>query len=304
LSAAEFAQQVGEWLKRNHNYSLSPNIPGTNGDPLVRWLSSRESGHCELFAGSFVLLARAAGFPARMVTGFRGGSWNGYSNNFTIRNADAHAWAELFDVTTSAWLRADPLAVATGTQVEEARGAAAVASRMDRSWNARFDSLRVFWYRRIVSFDQQTQAETLKAMKEMTQSSGKAIRQVLAEKVASMKAWLASPWSVRRVVSIAGALAIIAAALWSWREFGRDWWRNARRRTGGGRLDPTRREAGRWLRRFADLPAARGEWSEVHADLQRLRYGARHTWPPAEKVFRRARRAWRDARRLQKTTRS
>lgn len=304
LPAAEFARQVAEWLKRNHNYSLSPNIPGTSGDPLVRWLASREAGHCELFAGSFVLMARAAGFPARMVTGFRGGTWNGYSNNFTIRNADAHAWAEIFDEETAAWLRADPLAVTAGTQTEEVRGAAAVASRMDRSWKARFDSLRVFWYRRIVSFDQRSQVETLKAMKEMTQSSGKAIRQILADRVASLKAWLTSPWSFRRTVGVLGTLVVVAAALWSWREYGRDWWRNARRRTGPGREDPTRREAGRWLRRFADVSADAAEWSDVQPELQRLRYGARQTWPPAEKVFRRARRAWRDARRSRKSTRS
>jgi transglutaminase-like putative cysteine protease len=304
LAAVEFARHINEWLKRNHTYSLSPTIPGTTGDPLVRWMSSREAGHCELFAGSFVLLARAAGFPARMVTGFRGGTWNGYSNNFTIRNADAHAWAEIFDERAGAWLRADPLAVATGPQTEEVRGAAAVASRLDRSWKARFDSLRVFWYRRIVSFDQRSQVETLKAVKEVTQHSGKVLRQMLAESVAALKAWLTSPWSFRRVVGVAGIAAVILAAIWSWREYGRDWWRNARRRSGQGQQDPTRREAARWLRKFAQCSSAPDDWPEVRADLQRLRFGARATWPPAEKVFRRARRAWREARRAPKLTRS
>ena len=67
------------------------------GDPLVRWMASREPGHCELFAGALVLMARSAGFPARVVTGFKGGTWNAYSGNYTIRNSDAHAWAEVWD---------------------------------------------------------------------------------------------------------------------------------------------------------------------------------------------------------------
>ncbi|HYP17199.1 MAG TPA: DUF3488 and transglutaminase-like domain-containing protein, partial [Opitutus sp.] len=78
LSAEEFARRAEAWLSGRHSYSLQPRIPPGEGDPLVRWLNSDEAGHCELFAGSFVLLARAAGYPTRVVTGFRGGSWNGY----------------------------------------------------------------------------------------------------------------------------------------------------------------------------------------------------------------------------------
>src|SRR5262249_540086 len=120
VSAVEFTSRVNTWLQNNHHYSLSPVIPHGDGDPLIRWLASKEARHCELFAGSFVLLARTAGFPARVVTGFKGGTWNAYSNNFTIRNSDAHAWAEIFDETAGhgvgAWLRADPLGTSAGSQ--------------------------------------------------------------------------------------------------------------------------------------------------------------------------------------------
>jgi len=108
LTVDEFADRASAWLAEHHIYSLQPRIPAGAGDPLVRWLNSREGGHCELFAGSLALLARSAGIPARIITGFRGGSWNGYSNNFTLRNSDAHAWCELFDVKTDSWRRADP----------------------------------------------------------------------------------------------------------------------------------------------------------------------------------------------------
>jgi transglutaminase-like putative cysteine protease len=297
LPAAEFARRVSTWLKAHHNYSLSPTIPPGAGDPLVKWLVSREAGHCELFAGSFVLLARAAGFPARLVTGFRGGSWNGYSNNFTVRNSDAHAWAEIFDEQTGAWLRADPLAAGAAMQAETEQGAAAIALRLDRSWKARFDSLRVFWYRRIVNFDQRSQAETMKAVKEATQTSGRRLRESLRESLTSIKAWLTAPWDLGRVASVSGAVVVIALATWIWREFGGGWWRGLRPGRGARRDDPVRREAGRWLRKFEGCDPRSTDCAAVMSELQRLRFGARTSWPPSEKVFRRARRVWREARR-------
>ena len=297
LPVAEFARRAGEWLARRHTYSLSPQVPDGAGDPLVRWLVSREPGHCELFAGSFVLLARTAGLPSRVVTGFRGGSWNAYSNNFTLRNSDAHAWCEVFDATAGGWLRADPTPGAVTGPAEQAKGEATLTRRLDRSWSARWDSLRVFWYRRIVNFDQRSQVETLKAVKEATENSGKQLRATLSEAVERLKAWLASPWTTRRVVNLLGLLAVAALAGWAWREFGRGWWRQWRREGSGGKLDPVRAQAGRWLRELGEYDDRGSEARPVQAELERLRFGARATWPEPEPVFRRARQALRAARR-------
>ncbi len=304
LPAAEFARQANAWLRRNHAYSLSPRVPRTGGDPLVAWLASREAGHCELFAGSLVVMARSAGFAARVVTGFRGGTWNGYSNNFTVRNSDAHAWAEIFDEAAGAWLRTDPLAPAVESGAAEVKGEAALVSRLDRSWKARLDSLRVFWYRRIVSFDQQSQAETLKAVKEATQNSGKRLREWLTQVVGRAKAWLLAPWDMRRFAGVLGAAAAAIALGWMWRAFGRRWWRGRPRGRGASREDPVRREAGSWLRRLEAAGIQKTDTVPVVAELQRIRFGARPTWDAPEKVFRRALQALRAARREGRATRS
>jgi transglutaminase-like putative cysteine protease len=305
LTATDFASRAGAWLRANHRYSLSPRVPDGTGDPLVRWLNSREAGHCELFAGSFVLLARVAGFPARVVTGFKGGTWNAYSNNFTIRNSDAHAWAEVFDEATGAWLRADPLAASVGSQADEAKGEAALASRLDRSWSARLDSLRVFWYRRIVSFDQRSQAETLKAVKEATQNSGRRIRVAIEAAAASVKDWILRPWDIRRVAGVLGTLAILVALGGIGRKFGRTWWRGIMGARRGRHEDPVRREAGQWLTRLRELTDSGDrmvddEGARIIADLQRLRFGARATWTEPGRVFQQARRAVRAARRRER----
>jgi protein-glutamine gamma-glutamyltransferase len=302
LPAGEFARGASAWLKQHHAYSLSPNIPRGDGDPLVRWLVSREGGHCELFAGSMVLLARTAGLPARVVTGFRGGSWNGYSNNFTIRNADAHAWAEIFDEAAGAWLRADALATGPAAQAE-VQGEAALVSRLDRSWKARLDSLRVFWYRRIVSFDQRSQAETLKAMKVATENSGRRLRAALADFNQAVKAWLAAPWDLERLVRSGASITLALGLLWWFLKYGRGLWRALGTAGRGRGSDPVRLEAGRLLVKFHTMAPA-GAAPEVRAELERLRYGARATWPHPPQVFRAARRALREARRPARVTRS
>ena len=280
-----FAESAVAWLRLRHHYSLSPHIPDGPGDPLVRWMGSTESGHCELFAGAFVLLARAEGIPARVVTGFKGGTWNAYSGNYTIRNSDAHAWAEIWDARKGAWLREDPLAGPAAAESKE-RGDAAIAGLMDRSWSARLNSLRVFWYRRIVNFDQQYQAETLNAVKEATGSSGKWLRDAIAGAVGRVKVWVKGPWDGARVLRVGIAAVIAGSFIWfiasgRWRiaAFGR-----------GQKVDPIRREAGRWLRRV-DGPGP------LVADLQRLRFGPAPSWPRPSEVFRRARQAASSSRR-------
>ncbi len=296
LPAAEFASRASRWLGRRHPYSLRPAIPAGAGDPIVRWMKAGGGGNCELFAGSFVLLARTAGFSTRVVTGFKGGTWNGYSNNFTLRNNDAHAWCELFDPAGGLWRRVDPT-VGPAEAQEEGRGEAALARRTDTSWSARFDSLRVFWYRRIVNFDQRAQVETLKAIKDATEDSGRKLRERLAEFLRGFREWLAQPWDVRRIARILAVVTGAGALVWGWREYVGPWWRFGRRPGRVGKSDPVRREASRWLGKFAALGEPRMEEQAIHDELLRLRFGPRETWTEPETVFRRARREWREARR-------
>jgi len=305
LPAPEFARRASEWLRRQHGYSLSPVIPGGEGDPLVRWLSSQESGHCELFAGALLLMARTAGYPARVVTGFKGGSWNGYSNNFTVRNSDAHAWTEIFDEVVGGWLRVDPLELSnSAAQADADRNAAALAQRTDRSWKARLDSLRVFWYRRIVSFDQRSQAETIKAVRDATQNTGKRLREALQKTLAAVRAWFTQPWDLSRMAGVLGvgmAIGLVATAGWL---LGRGGWRRWQRRRGGATGDPVRREAGRWLRQLTELGVRDPTARPVLADLERLRFGRPTPWSEAEKIFRAARQALRAQRRVSRLTRT
>jgi transglutaminase-like putative cysteine protease len=289
LSAEEFTRRATKWLQDRHAYALSARLPAGEGrDGIVRWLDSNEPGFCEYFAASLAVLARAAGHPARVVAGFRGGVLNGFENYYMVRNSDAHAWVEIYD-GKAAWVRADPTpgAVAASGTAEAAQVA---RQKQDSSWSARVDSLRVLWYRRIVSFDSRTQVQMLEQVKSFTTDSGAALRSRLEEWARRLKAWAGGPWDAARVLRALGTAGGGVALGWGlWRLGQWVWvrWQVWRRPQA---YDPVRQKAGRWLGRMAECGTRNEEWQAVREDLRRLRYGRRETWPEAGAVFRRARR--------------
>ncbi len=294
LPAGEFARRATDWLQRRHAYALAVRVPKGEGlDDIVRWLDSNEPGFCEYFAASLTVLARAAGHPARVVAGFRGGVFNGFEKYIMVKNSDAHAWVEIHD-GKSAWVRSDPTPGAVAYAEDSA--ARAAQSAQDSSWSARFDSLRVIWYRRIVNFDSRAQVQMIESVKSFTTDSGSALRARFDEISQRIKAWLAGPWDTARMGRTAGALAVLAAAGWALGQLARwGWWRwQGWRRP--NEFDPVRRLAGRWLVKLRRAGSDKGQGTRDMAgavvdDLQRLRYGRRETWPEPRGVFRRARQA-------------
>jgi len=109
--------------------------------------------------------------------------------------------------------------------------------------------------------------------------------------------WLRRPWDARRILGGLAGAALGALAVVGWRRAGRGWWWRLRGARGEGKADPVRRQAARWLRRLAGRRDAGAGTRQVVADLERLRYGPRGTWPEPPAVFRRARRTLRAERR-------
>lgn len=86
------------WLDRHRDYGTGFRAPDGE-DPLTHFLfgDPPQAGHCELFASAAVLLLRAAGVPARYVTGVAPWERSRIGDYWIARNRDAHAWAEAFD---------------------------------------------------------------------------------------------------------------------------------------------------------------------------------------------------------------
>ncbi|MGZ5198971.1 MAG: transglutaminase TgpA family protein [Telluria sp.] len=95
------------FARENFVYTLDPPALGANS--IDEFLYQTRAGFCEHYAGAFVFLMRAAGIPARVVTGYQGGELNPLDGYLTVRQSDAHAWAEVW-LAGRGWVRFDPTA--------------------------------------------------------------------------------------------------------------------------------------------------------------------------------------------------
>ena len=161
------------------SYSLTPG----EYDNLEEFLFRGRVGFCEHYAASFATLMRLAGIPARVVVGYLGGEYNDLGHFFLVRQADAHAWCEVW-LPENGWTRVDPTAsVAPGratldlTTFLETRIASgqmgarqnALLGRLLRSGvftNIRFiwQTLSYEWDTRLLAFDADVQDVFLMSM--------------------------------------------------------------------------------------------------------------------------------------------
>ncbi|MFM1906531.1 MAG: hypothetical protein RLZZ591_208 [Pseudomonadota bacterium] len=86
-------------------YTLEPGVFGQH--TADEFWFDRKQGFCEHIASSFVVLMRALDVPARVVTGYQGGTANTVDGYWSVRNSDAHAWAEVW-LEDRGWTRVDP----------------------------------------------------------------------------------------------------------------------------------------------------------------------------------------------------
>ena len=95
-------------------YNLSPESNSQNS--YADFFFRGKEGYCEYFAGTFVLLARLANIPSRIVSGYYGGELNTVGDFYEFRQRDTHAWAEVW-LNGKGWVRVDPTSVIPGSNV-------------------------------------------------------------------------------------------------------------------------------------------------------------------------------------------
>jgi transglutaminase-like putative cysteine protease len=111
-----------DFAGKGYVYTLQPPLL-RNGDSIDEFLYRTRAGFCEHYAGAFVFLMRAAGVPARVVTGYQGGEMNPIDGYLTVRQSDAHAWAEVW-LQERGWVRVDPTAAVSPLRVQQGAGSA------------------------------------------------------------------------------------------------------------------------------------------------------------------------------------
>ncbi len=237
-------------------YTLEPGVYGAQ--TADEFWFDRKAGFCEHIASSFVILMRAAGVPARIVTGFQGGEINPVDGYWTLRNSDAHAWAEVWE-EGKGWWRVDPTAAVSPERVGQFRrlspppgffaGAiGAMSPTLMQHARALWEAVNNAWNQRVLNYTQSRQLDLLKAL--------------------GMDS--PSPADLARVLLFALVAASLGGAAWAWRERRRTdpWLRllaraRARLARAGVAVPPDsapRRMAELLAARFGDAAAPTHDW--------------------------------------------
>ncbi|MBI2265257.1 MAG: transglutaminase domain-containing protein [Armatimonadetes bacterium] len=101
------ASAICFFLQNHYPYDLNIPPPPPNSDAVDHFLFEERKGYCEQFGSAMVVLCRASGIPARLVTGFASGTFNPLTSYYEVRGNDAHAWVEVF-VPYHGWVTFDP----------------------------------------------------------------------------------------------------------------------------------------------------------------------------------------------------
>ena len=169
---ADYSRRVLAWFRHNGlQYTLEPGR-GTL-DSVDHVLFDSKLGFCGHFASAYATLMRAAGVPARVVTGYLGGEWVPGGDYFIVRQSDAHAWTEIW-LEGQGWTRVDPTAVVAPERLNRGlydvlEGNASLSISLRRTpWLVRagqiWDSMNTWWRERVLDFNMREQLDLLRRL--------------------------------------------------------------------------------------------------------------------------------------------
>jgi transglutaminase-like putative cysteine protease len=171
-SDRDYLEQVLQHF-RTEAFWYTPSPPALGAESVDEFLFETRQGFCEHYASAFATLARAAGIPARVVLGYQGAERNPLSDYWIVRQANAHAWTEVW--LDSRWQRIDPTAVVAPERIDLGieRALAGTARFEDRLWRSSpalhrlalsWDAVNAAWDRWVLAFGPETQLELLLAL--------------------------------------------------------------------------------------------------------------------------------------------
>ena len=155
-----------------YTYTLEPGVAGQHmADEF--WFDTK-AGFCEHISSAFVVLMRAAGVPARIVTGFQGGEMNNVDGYWTVRNADAHAWTEVW-FALQGWVRIDPTGAVMPSRVGQyqrlrrpdgavAGAIATLSPTLLAQLRATWEAINNGWNQWVLNYTQSRQFDLLKSL--------------------------------------------------------------------------------------------------------------------------------------------
>ncbi|WP_349616856.1 transglutaminase TgpA family protein [Azotobacter salinestris] len=192
------------------HYTLKP--PRLGRDSIDEFLFSTRRGFCEHFSSAMTFVLRAAGIPARVVTGYQGGEFNPAGNYLLVHQFDAHAWVEYWQ-PQHGWTSVDPtfqvaperiergLEQALGQDQDFLEGAPlSLARYRGIDWFNRlrlsWDNLSYGWQRWVLGYQGERQMQVLRAWLGSADLRllGLSAVAAVATMLALVALWLFRPW--------------------------------------------------------------------------------------------------------------
>jgi transglutaminase-like putative cysteine protease len=202
------AQAVTRYLLDKYSYTADQ-PEADSADPLARFLFDSRKGHCEYFASALAVMLRSLGIPARLATGFVGGTLNPVSGWYVFRGADAHSWVEVW-LPERGWATFDP------TPTTRSLTSQSLLARL----MFQMDAADMFWQDWVVDYDLERQVSLAARVQDSGRSMGgrwlDKSRQAWLNKWSGAKG-LASEWGVAVAVTAAGLVLLTLAAPAGWR---------------------------------------------------------------------------------------
>ncbi|CAG0985180.1 Protein-glutamine gamma-glutamyltransferase [Anaerolineales bacterium] len=94
---------------RTFPYTLEVDAPPPSRDAADYFLFDLKQGYCDYYATAMVVLARAAGLPARLVVGYANGAYDYEHAQYVVTENYAHSWVEIYFANVG-WVEFEPTA--------------------------------------------------------------------------------------------------------------------------------------------------------------------------------------------------
>ncbi len=175
LEDREIVQKALQYFnEQEFYYTLTP--PLLINDTVDEFLFETRQGFCEHYASAFVILMRAAGIPARIVTGYQGGYTNPIGNYLIVYQRYAHAWTEVWLGDNLGWTRIDPTSAVSPERVTDGIESAlpnsiinipmglyrnSIARGIWRRLNNTIDAINNNWNQWVLGYDRRRQSRLL-----------------------------------------------------------------------------------------------------------------------------------------------
>ena len=200
------ARAIAYFREQGFVYTLLPPLLGR--DSVDEFVFDTRRGFCEHFSSAFVVLMRAAGVPARVVTGYQGGDFNPSDGYFTVRQAEAHAWAEVH-IEGEGWVRLDPTAASAPGRLDDGLSRAVSAGdpvpfmlRAEAEWlrgmRYRIEALTNQWNLWVLGYNTERQREFLTRLG-MSEANWRELASAMLLALAAAVLVLLA-WSLKRIV--------------------------------------------------------------------------------------------------------